>query len=193
MFRRGWPICVVGIAGCVMYALVHLEARYVAAFLVLFWCGILFNLRLPQRLSPKVVTVITLIVVTSLLLPMSRLIYVRHTQGLDKINAHALAAAELERLGVHAGDRVARICGGNTPDLGIERVSRVEVAAEVDLQHAAAFWKSPHTSQQDLLQTFARRGIKAVIATSPVLDASNRADWTQLGATQFWVWQPKGL
>ena len=190
MSRSGWPICVIGVAGCVMYALVHVEPRYVAAFLVFFWCGILFNLRVPQRLNPGVMTVITLVVITALLLPMSRLIYVRHAQGVGKINADALAAAELERLGVRAGDHVARIVSRSTSDLGIERMTRVEVAAEVDLQHAAEFWSSPIATQRDLLQIFAARGVKAVIATSPKLNASNQSEWRRLGSTQYWVWRP---
>jgi hypothetical protein len=191
MFRSSWPICVIGIAGCAMYALVHVESRYVAAFLVLFWCGILFSLRVPQTISPKVVTVITLVVTASLLLPIGPLIYLRHTQGVGKINADGLAAAELERLGVHAGEPVACICPIRSGhDLGFERIARVMVAAEVDLDRAAEFWNSPITTQHDLLLIFAARGVKAVIATSPRLNASNQSEWSRLGSTKYWVWRP---
>jgi hypothetical protein len=191
MFRGSWPICVVGIAGCVMYALVYVESRYVAAFLVLFWCGIIFSLRVPQQISPKVVTVITLLVIAALLLPMGPLIYLRHMHGMGKINNDALAAAELESLGIQAGDQVACVCPiGSGHDLGFERIARVTVAAEVDLDRAAEFWSAPITTQRDLLQIFAARGVKAVIATSPKLDASNQSEWSRLGPTQYWVWLP---
>ncbi len=191
MFRGTWPICVIGIAGCVMYALVYVESRYVAAFLALFWCGILFSLRVPQTVSPRVVTVITLLVIAAFLLPIGPLTYLRHMQGMGKINNDALAATELERLGVRAGDQVACICPIRSGhDLGIERIARVTVAAEVDLDHAAEFWSAPITTQHDLLQIFAARGVKAVITASPKLNASNQSEWRRLGLTQYWVWRP---
>jgi hypothetical protein len=191
MFRSSWPICLVGMAGCVMYALVYVESRYVAAFLALFWCGILFSLRVPQRVSPKVVTGVTLVVIAALVLPIGPLIYLRHRQGVGRINVDALAAAELEKVGVQAGDQVACICPlGSGYDLGFERIARVTVAAEVDLDRAAEFWSSPTATQHDLLQIFAARGVKAVIATSPKLNPSNQSEWTRLGSTRYWVWIP---
>jgi hypothetical protein len=191
LFRGTWPIWVIGLAGCCMYALLHIEARYVAAFLVLFWCGMIFSIRFPHRVSPYAVTVITLAVAASLLLPMSRLIYLRYSQGMGKINADGVAATELERLGIHPGDQVARISALGS-DLGIERIVRAEVIAEVDLDHAVEFWISPITTQQALLQIFAGRGVKAVIATSPRLTAENQSEWNRLGSTQYWVWRPTG-
>ena len=189
MFRNNWPICLIGIAGCVMYALVHVESRYVAAFLVLFWCGVIFSLRVPQWLSAEVVAAITLVVIASLLLPIGWVIYQEYRQRTDKVNADALAAAELERLGVHAGDHVARIAG----DAAIERIARVTIVAEVDLDDTGTFWRSPITTQHDLLQIFAQRGAKAVIAASPTLNALNQSEWTRLDSTRYWVWRPSGF
>jgi hypothetical protein len=190
-FRDSWSLCGIGVIGCVIYVLVHVEPRYVGAFLVLFWCGVILSLQVPQWLNRKAVIVITLLVVASLLVPTGRLIYQRHSQGVGEINTDALAAAELEKLGVQAGDKVARIFPvGSRSGLELARIARVQVAAEVDLEHAAEFWSSPIAIQHELLQLFALRGVRAVIATAPKLNASNQADWTHLGSTQYWVWRP---
>lgn len=192
-FLNSWSLCVIGIAGCVMYVLVHVEDRYVAAFLVLFWFGVMLSLRVPEWVKPRVAAVITFLVIASLLLPTGRLIYLRHTQGVDRINTDALAATELGKLGVNAGDKVARIIPtGNGGGLALARIARVQVVAEVDLDHAAEFWSAPVSTQQDLLQAFALRGVKAVIAGSPKFSASNQADWVRLGSTPYWVWRPGG-
>jgi hypothetical protein len=58
-----------------MYVLVHVEARYVAAFLVLFWCAIVCSLPVPRGLSSKWATVIAGVAIAALLLPLGRLIY----------------------------------------------------------------------------------------------------------------------
>jgi hypothetical protein len=192
MLRCTWSMCLIGFAGCVMYAMVHVEARYVGAFLVLFWCGILFSLRIPRRVSGKVVTVITLVVVAFSLLPMASLVYVKHSRGMGKINTAALVAAEIERVGVQAGDPVATISQrGKGAGLGVERIARIMVAAGVDLDRGDEFWSLSVQQQQDLLHIFAARGVKAVIAVSPRLDPSNQSEWTHLGSTQYWIWWPK--
>jgi hypothetical protein len=173
-----------------MYVLVHVEPRYVAPFLVLFWCGIIFSLRAPKNLPSIVVTATTLVVIGYLLLPMSWATYQKYREGQGKVNTSALAAAKLEQLGVRPGDHVARIQGIGLGDLGALRIARVTVDAEVDLEDTDAFWSSPVTTQHELLQIFAQRGITAVIAASPKLNASNQSEWTQLDSTSYWVWRP---
>jgi hypothetical protein len=186
-----WPICLVGIAGCAMYAMMHIETRYVAAFLVLFWCGIIFSLPVPRGINSKWIAAVALVSIASFLLPMGRLIYLRRSQGMGKVNSYAQAAAALEQFGVHAGDQVARI-SPKANDIAIERITRATVTAEVDLNDADKFWSAPVATQRDLLEIFALRGVKAVVATSPKLNLSNQSEWTRLGSTQYWVWQPSG-
>lgn len=191
VFLSNWPLCVVGAAGCVMYSLVHVEGRYVGPFLVLFWSGILLGLRAQQKLRGKLPAAIALVIVASLLLPVGWLIYKKRSQGMGRVNTAALVADELERVGVRAGDQVACICpSGKGSGLGVERIARLTVVAEVDLDRTDEFWSLPVTAQQDLLQIFAVRGAKAVIAVSPKLDATNQSEWTRLGSTPYWVWRP---
>ncbi len=187
---RTWPIWVIGLVGCAMYVPVHIESRYVAEFLVLFLFGLLISFKVPQNVSRTWVLACTTVVVASLLLPLAARTYVRYSEYAGRPNADAQAAAELARLGVNPGDKVARV-SPKVIDLGIERISRTEVVAEVDFEHALEFWSAPLTTQREILNRFASRGARAVIATLPKIGAENNSDWIHLGSTQYWVWLPE--
>jgi hypothetical protein len=141
--------------------------------------------------APKWATVIAGVAIAALLLPLGRLIYLRRSQGMGKVNTYAQAAAALQQFGVRAGDQVARI-SPKANDIAIERIDRATVTAEVDLDEAGSFWSAPIETQHDLLEIFAQRGVKAVVATSPKLNPSDQSEWTRLGSTQYWVWEPDG-
>jgi hypothetical protein len=106
-----------------------------------------------------------------------------------RFNVDAEAAQALSGLGIKPGDKVARI-SPIVYDYAVERILRVQIIAEVDRAYASDFWSSPYATQQSLLRTFAARGVKAVIATSPKLNTENQSEWGRLGSTQYWVWRP---
>jgi hypothetical protein len=187
--RAAWPVWIVGIAGCAMYVGVHVESRYVGAFLALFCCGMLSALKdLPSAVKGSSLVAATGVIVLLVLLPITRQPYQRYwTAG---PNPDAAAAAGLNALGIRTGDRVGRISSKLT-DLSIERIARVEVIGEVDYTHAEEFWSAPIEKQDQILSLLASAGAKAVIATTPALTDSNRPDWRQLGSSRYWVWMPK--
>jgi len=185
---RTWPIWMIGLAGCALYVPVHVESRYVAEFLVLILLGIILGFRIPQNVDRRTVLVFTMAVVASLLLPLAARTYVKYFENGWKPNADAQAAAELGKLGIGPGDKVARICANG--DLGVERVARIQVAAEVDLQHVLEFWSAPLTTQQEILNLFASRGARAVIAIPPTKGLQNNSEWIHLGSTRYWLWLP---
>jgi len=190
--RRVWPILLVAIAGCGMYSLVHVEARYVAVFLVMFCCAWLITFReRPHRIAPQILAAATILIVVSLLLPSTLIVYSKYFQFGRSRNTDALAAAQLETLGVQPGDHVGRISSLLT-DLAIERIARVEVVTEVDFTFAKHFWASPLETQRQILRLFIANGAKAVIATKPELTDANRQEWEQLASSQYWVWVASG-
>jgi hypothetical protein len=190
--RRMWPIFLLAIAGCGMYSLVHVEARYVAAFLVMFCCAALAALQeWPRRIGPRILTAVTAVIVASLLLPPALNLYSKYFEYGRSRNTDALAAAELQSLGIRAGDHVGRISSLVT-DLSIERIAHVEVVAEVDFGFAKDFWTAPIETQRHILSLFTANGAKAVIATRPELTDTNRREWEQLASSQYWVWLPSG-
>src|SRR5262249_28425977 len=139
--KETWPLLVVGVAGCAPYIPVHMEARYVAEFIAVFWFGIILGFARSASLSRKAWIACNLLVCASLLFQLVRQIYLKRA-NLRRANQDAQAAGELAKLGVTPGDKVARI-SPIVLDLGIERIARVEVTAEVDFAHAQEFWSAP--------------------------------------------------
>ena len=186
--KNTWPVWLIGLAGCLMYLLVYVEPRYVAAFFTLFFLGLLIGLPVPRENASRITLLIVVATLTALLYPMLIGTY-RSFARRPGLNADFQAAQSLKSLGIQPQDRVARI----SPivfDYAAERLLRVQIVAEVDRDHTAEFWERPLAVQQDLLNRFAALGARAVIATSPKLTAENRLLWTRLGSTQYWVWRP---
>jgi hypothetical protein len=183
---RAWPVWLIGLAGCLMYVAIFVDPRYVAAFLTLFCLGMLVGFPVPADAGRKIAQLIVVATIIVVLYPVLHHIYSGYA---PRLNVSLEAAQALEKLGIQAGDRVARI-SPSVSDYALERILRVQIVAEVDREHTGDFWSSPFATQQSLLSKFASRGVKAVIATSPILSAENQTEWSRLGSTQYWVWRP---
>jgi hypothetical protein len=183
---RGWPAWVIGLAGCSMYAAIYVEPRYVVAFLTLVCVGMLVGIPVPEVARRKVAQLFAVATILALSFPVAA--HFRDASG-RRTNVAFEAAQALNSIGVRAGDAVARI-SPSVADFDVERVCRLKVVAEVDHDHIADFWNSSFATRQSLLRTLASQGAKVVIATSPVLNAENRSEWSRLGTTPYWVWRP---
>jgi len=182
-----WPIWLIGLAGCAMYVLISVEPRYVGAFIVLLWFGLLAGFPLPRWHGREIALLITVaLVVTSLAFTWRQ---ASTGTGDSQTNEDFEAARLLKRLGLRPGDRVARI-SSVVDDMGAERILRAEIVGEVDNTSSNDFWALPLASQHDLLGRFSTRGTEAVIATNPHLRGDNRPEWQRLGMTRYWVWRP---
>lgn len=90
-----------------MFAMVTIEPRYIAAFMVLFWLA-LYDAFSPGRLKAVARGAIGATAVCILLLQVHALS--RMTPGSGR--SHLVVANELERLGLHAGDEIATVGSG---------------------------------------------------------------------------------
>jgi hypothetical protein len=189
LLRKAWPIWLVGLTGLAMYVPLRIESRYVGVFLALLFMGAVFSFDLRSFTSQRALIASTILVIVGLLVPIFVTNAQRCFESLHVQNADADAAAELAKLGINPGDRVARISPTVT-DLGVERIARVEVVAEVGIGDFHKFWSSPSNDQNAILRLFALSGARAVIATGP--DSGPRAvsSWRRLGPTHYWIWLP---
>lgn len=189
--KIAWPILLIGVAGCGMYVAVHVEARYVGVFLILFFCaalGCCQNVLL--KLSRRIVIAETAVIVVSLLIPTTLQLRNKYSDIGRSPNLDASAANDLSQFGIRPGDRVGRISNTVT-DLAIERIARVEVVAEVDFAEADTFWTAPMGTQHQVLQALASHGARVVIATRPHLNDENKLEWRRLAMSQYWAWFPR--
>lgn len=159
-------------AGLALYALVLVEGRYVAAFIVVLTLAAITGMlpHDPQRAETRLLPGIAAALAIALMLPSLDLTYdesghvLRAFAGRDDRNETAISARSMRRLGLHPGDEVGRI-GTGFYDYWA-RLARVRIIAEVPDSDVGQFWAADSATQAEVLQTFARAGAKAVVAQS---------------------------
>jgi hypothetical protein len=182
---EGWPLWVMGVAGFATYAWVHVESRYIGAFFVLFWLGLIVGVG-RWRTDPRIVGGIVIAIALSLFVPTAKAAYwPRQFQWNPRRNVEAAVAGMLPQFGIHAGDPVARI--STAGDLGWARTARVTIIAEIDWQNGAkTFWKSDPVVQAKALEALHKTGAKCVVAH--VWTDVTAPGWYRVGGTRYWIY-----
>jgi len=94
------------------------------------------------------------------------------------------AAQELQKLGIHAGDRVALI--GVLAEQHFLRLAKVKAVTELRYRDELEFWTGDAVLQDSVFRAFARTGAKIVIAVhAPVTVV--KEGWTRLGTTDYYA------
>ena len=188
-----WPILLPAIVALSMYALVRIEARYVAPCVLLFWIGLLSSVRLKDTPdSQRLVACITL----AMLLPMLGTIgalaaekgYAALRYAIQKDSpAHRQweVAAFLHRLGVQPGDKVASI--GRTFDANWAHLAQVRIVAEIPRRDEHDFWAANEAIRSQALSTFGKTGAKLIVADR-VPSYASTFGWERIGTTGYYVY-----
>jgi len=174
-FRRQvaarWPLWLIGLAGLGTYAMVHVELRYIAVFLTLFWVGLFSGLVMPPgRKGHRLVPVIILVLVIAMAIPVafSTAGHLREVVKGRSDNQWQVAE-DLRAMGVMPGDRVARI-GGRFGHVYWARLLRVVAVADVPEGHAKDFWSATPEVQAEAIEAFRRLGVTAIVAAPDSAD-----------------------
>jgi len=161
---RGWFLIVPGTAAVVMYALVLLDTRYVAPFVVMVWVGVLLILEpftpvnWRRGLWVGASVVLTASTLSSLIPGFRALVPGRR-------DSHADAASFVLQSGLRPGDDLAIIGDGLFAYWA--RLARVRLVAELPSSSAESHWRSGRERQDALLQKFRQAGAMAVVAAGP--------------------------
>lgn len=182
-----WPFWLAAIAAFGLYALVHVETRFLGAAVVILW-SILFVaawLTLPDaalKLWVSSLTAVSILIAVTLA--------VESAKNLSTIlkrpqNVEWEAAHELSRLGLRQGDLVALIGHSNVADY-YAHLAKVRIAAQVPAEGVSSYWDANPESRRRVLNLFRQAGA-AILVTHISPPSSQAEDWKPLGSTGYHV------
>ena len=209
MSRRGWLcvkdtleqwfLLVPAAAALGMYSLVHVEARYIGAFVVLLWAGVFSAVRLPvsndserndsRRLVASVNIAMVVVMMSTIGLSSAQMAY---STAYDLIKDHRASyhvhwhvADGLNQMGVQPGDKVAFI--GKTNKAFWARLARVRIVAEIPSGEVNNFWAAKDSVKAQIFAAFAQTGVRAIV-TRKVADQSFPRGWQRIGNTDHYAY-----
>ena len=183
-----------------MFALVHVQPRYIGAFVVLLWADIFARVNLPASWkSRRLLSFASALMVLFLLMNIAafNLEGFRDLTGFGKVNNIAspqqagppnwpgAVAEDLHRLGIRSGDKVGVI--GYAFDSFWARLARVQIVAEMFDGQADQFWLGAPVFQSTVLQAFARSGAKAIVAER-VPNYVTPSGWHRIGSSSYYIY-----
>lgn len=186
------------IAALLMFSLVHLSVRYVAAFIVILWLGILSAVQLPSsddarrilRLGSVIMAVLVWIAVGDLTV---RRIYETGDSASARPagrNSPLRVAEGLREMGLRPGEPVGCIGSGLKASYWA-RLARVRIVAELpppqgQSKNQDSGWSADYPEDAKVVRAFARAGVTAIIAK----DVPNRlsaSGWQRIGRTDHYA------
>jgi len=172
-----WPVLLPAIAGLGIYALVHVEARYVAPFMILGWGSLLAAVRLPAGdSSGKLVKAVCGVSVLALLLTIgmeagpavSRTAKDLRMRVDTAPHRQWQIARQLREMGLQPGDRVAHVGQALKSWSYWARLAGVQIVSE--LRPEESFWLADDATRARVIEAFRSTGARAVIARRPTSD-----------------------
>jgi len=150
------------LAGCAMYALVHTEERYVAAFALLLCLEVYRALvfRTEGRVAIGVCTVVLLVAMAPLALSTVRSAVTTVMQFRHPVNeGYVDVARSLQHLGLQPGDKLAVV--GHGVSVFYARYDRLRVVSEIE--DPGEFWRLSPTEAKRVEDVLSRIGVKAIV------------------------------
>ena len=200
-----WPLFLISLAACGLYMLVHVETRFVAAYVSIFWLAVLAGIRrgVPGYTSvsassdnsraddsgsksrSELVEYLALAVVVTILLSVADGTVRAVREGGPYSARDEIAVADgLNQEGLQQGDRVAVVGDGNWfywPRLGGFKIVSAVIAVD-----APKFWGQTQEQKEGVYHLFAGTGAKVLVTTGP-LSAQAGSGWRRIGTTAYYV------
>jgi hypothetical protein len=181
-----WPLLILALSALGLYSLVHVEFRFIGAFVCLLWLGAFSLVRLPaaqdsSRLITGVIIAIAATTCLSVVWWMSR----RDPQNGP---AYWKAARALSESGIRAGDKVAVV--GSYEPVGeggayLARLARIQIVAQIN--QPDRFWTADSSNQSRVIEAIARTGAKAILTLPEPPHSTPESPWQRLGKTNYYA------
>ena len=189
-----WSVILPALAGLGLYALVNVQGRYVASFIVLLWLALFMIVRLHHtpnalRFIRSIMLVVLALIILTTVASSSREIGLTLRQVVKGENPAAheqwQVAEGLRDMGVAPSDKVAFI--GDSFRAFWAHLLGTRVVAEIRRDKVIDFWQADAIVKGDVINAFAGTGVKAVVAEKPPAGVDLNG-WKQIRDTDYYVY-----
>jgi len=160
-----------------MYAVVHVEPRYVAAYFVLFWLAV-YNF-LWQRVTAGARIAVLLTVLLTLFVPSSITLVAETTQALRERARrpdYVVVGEALRAAGVHREDRLATV--GYSLDAFYARYAGAQIVAQII--DPSEFWLSSESDFEAVKKGLTNLGVKAIVSRNAPAVSGHAGGWREV-------------
>jgi len=192
---RAWPVWLPPLLGILLYLQVHLEGRYIAAFVtILATLPFLIGSRSPTRMAMAALALLVAGTVINLDRQLKPAIQLAIHRADPESGGQWAIAQYLAQAGLKPGDRVASVTTLNDIRCTWAYAARLHVVADIgndafdpglQQQDFNLFWTDP-AIQADVLRLFRQQGAVAVVvphaATPPLTPV-----WQSIAGTDAWL------
>jgi hypothetical protein len=209
--KKSWPtnvqnmlhrsgLATIALLALAMFALVHVQSRYIGAFVVLLWADLLAGVRLPasqksrRLLSYAGAIMVAVLLINIIAFNLEGFRGLTAARQMTQVTSSAKAgprtwagevAEELHRLGVRPGDKVAVI--GYAFNSFWARLARVVIVAEMFDGDGNEFWLANPSLQSKALRAFANTGARAIVAEA-VPSYVTPAGWHRVRNSNYYIY-----
>ena len=186
--RNEWLLLTPGLTAVIMYSFVHIEARYIGAFVVICWLGLFSALRLPSSNEIKKLTSSLIKILVVLLLLKSLF----SSEIFDNINDNSAymewkVSEFVKKMGLRSGDKVAVFPG--QAYIHWARYAKVNIAAEIRLEDLDEFWKANNSVKSQIFNTLKKIGVKMILTFMPPANISaSQPGWKNVKDTPYYYY-----
>ena len=186
-FARLWPVWLPAVGTLMLYALVHVESRFIGAAVIILWSCLFAAVRLPvSDWSPRLSACCLAAACVAITISMTAQFASELSQiAKGQENRNWQIAQDLKRLGVNSGDSVALLGQEGHPkasDYYWAHLGHIRIVAEIPSGGVAEFWTAEPATRLRLFRLLSQTGARALITATPP-PVSQMADWQALGST----------
>jgi len=175
------------LVACAAYAIVLVEFRYVAPFVLLLWLSAVSSFlytRSPLARRFVFALILAAVSVTGLKaakFAVTDLLAIRSSSG----NLDWQVAQALRNRGLQPGDRISAMAVAGEAHWA--RLAGLKIVAEIPLGDESIFWSSNLEAKQNVFRLLASTGAKLLVARTAPSSALNDG-WLPLGNTSFYAY-----
>jgi hypothetical protein len=186
---RQWYLLGTGILPFAMFAVLHTETRFLGAFVMMIFLGLLLAVRVPlseesRRFARALMVGASLVLGLRVAVPVVVRGVITHPAA---VNVDYEIESGLAKMGLQANDRVGTL--GWAYDSYWARLAHVRIVAETPSPDLSTFWSETPEGRRSVYDAFRKAGVRVIVTDS--VPATSAADGWQAvrpgGPYAYWL------